>query len=249
MDGDGDLDVLSTADYGTDAVVWYENLSPNEPPEITVSVNPTMLWPPNHKMADINTTVIVTDDIDPNPSWQLVSITSNEPEEGPGKKNSPDILGHDCGTQDTEFQLRAERFGEGTGRIYTITYKATDASGNSSFAEATVVVPHNLGKRVADSDEYFIPESIQFFQNYPNPFNPTTNIYFQIPEPTNVIISIYNTVGQQIRILSDGIHEAGSHEIQWDGKDWKGSLLPTGLYFARIEAGNQIQTIKMMLAK
>jgi len=249
LDGDGDLDVICTADYGTDAVVWYENLSDNEPPEITVSVNPTVLWPPNHKMVDIKATVIVSDDVDPNPWWELVSITSNEPEDGPGKDKSPDILGHECGTQDTEFQLRAERLGRGTGRIYTIIYKATDAAGNSSLAEATVNVPHDLGKRVADSDEYFMPETIQFFQNYPNPFNPTTTIYYQIPEPTNVTLTIYNTVGQQVRILTNSMFEAGRHEIQWDGKDWKGSLVLSGLYFARIEAGSQIQTIKMMLAK
>ncbi len=70
-----------------------------------------------------------------------------------------------------------------------------------------------------------------------------------IPEPTNVPVTIYNSVGQQIRILTNAINEPGNHEIQWDGKDQMGSLVPTGLYFARIEAGNQIQTIKMMLAK
>jgi hypothetical protein len=116
------------------------------PPEISVSVNPNVLWPPNHKMVDIQAAVTIHDVGDPNPAWTLVSITSNEPEEGPGKKHSPDIMGHEPGTPDLEFQLRAERLGQGEGRIYTITYQVTDSSGNSVSAEAIVCVPHDMGK-------------------------------------------------------------------------------------------------------
>jgi uncharacterized pyridoxamine 5'-phosphate oxidase family protein len=116
------------------------------PPEISVSVSPDVLWAPNHKMVDIQAAVTIHDVGDPNPNWKLVSITSNEPEEGPGKKHSPDIMGHELGTPDLEFQLRAERLGQGDGRVYTITYQATDSSGNSVSAEAIVFVPHDMGK-------------------------------------------------------------------------------------------------------
>lgn len=116
------------------------------PPEISVSVSPNVLWPPNHKMVDVQAVVTIHDVGDPNPSWKLVSITSNEPEQGPGKKHSPDIMGHEPGTPDLEFQLRAERLGQGGGRIYTITYQAVDSSSNSVLSEAIVMAPHNMGK-------------------------------------------------------------------------------------------------------
>jgi hypothetical protein len=116
------------------------------PPEISVSVSPDVLWPPNHKMVNIQAAVTVSDIGDPAPAWTLISITSNEPEEGPGKKHSPDIMGHGPGTPDLDFQLRAERLEQGEGRIYTITYQAADSSGNSVSAEVFVIVPYDIGK-------------------------------------------------------------------------------------------------------
>ena len=110
------------------------------PPEINVSVAPDIIWPPNHKYADVETVVTVHDAVDPSPSVVLVSVTSNEADNGKGDGNTTNdivILG------DTSFKLRAERSGKGQGRVYTITYKATDASGNSAEASVTITVPHN----------------------------------------------------------------------------------------------------------
>ena len=113
------------------------------PPEITVTVTPTSLWPPNHKMIAINATVTVTDECDPNPTFTLTSITSNEPDNGLGDGDQPnDIQGASYGTADTSFLLRAERSGKGTGRVYTITYTGKDSSNNTATATATVVVQH-----------------------------------------------------------------------------------------------------------
>ena len=117
------------------------------PPVISVSVSPDTLLP-NHKMEDVTATVNVIDICDPNPSVVLTSIVSNEPDDAKGNgdgKTIDDIQDADIGTEDYKFQLRAERAGRGTGRIYTITYTATDASGNSTNATATVIVPHRYG--------------------------------------------------------------------------------------------------------
>jgi hypothetical protein len=100
----------------------------------------TMIWPPNHKYVDVETVVTVHDAVDPSPTLTLVSVTSNEPDNGKGDGNTTndiEILG------DTSFKLRAERSGRGQGRTYTITYRATDASGNSAEASVTITVPHN----------------------------------------------------------------------------------------------------------
>jgi hypothetical protein len=73
----------------------------------------------------------------------LTSITSNQPANAKGDGNTAnDILGAALGTSDYKFQLRAERQGTEKNRVYTITYTATDASGNSASAKATVTVPH-----------------------------------------------------------------------------------------------------------
>jgi len=113
------------------------------PPEITLSVSPDTLWPPNHKMVLITPTITATDNCDPDPVIELISITMNEEEKTKGKGHTADDIYVD---ENGNIYLRAERLGTGIGRIYTITYTATDASCNSSFASSTVTVPHNKKK-------------------------------------------------------------------------------------------------------
>jgi len=112
------------------------------PPEITVSVTPDDLWPPNHKYVEVTTTVTAQDLCDSSPTITFVSITSNEPDnaKGIGDGNTIDDI---VIVDDFTFKLRAERAGNGSGRIYTITYQSTDASGNTAQAYATVTVKHN----------------------------------------------------------------------------------------------------------
>lgn len=100
--------------------------------ELTAS--PDHLWPPNHKMVTVTLTVSVTDDRDPAPVTRILSVSSSEPDTG-----EPDwqITG------DLTVKLRAERAGNGPGRLYTVTVQSTDASGNSSTAEVLIPVAHN----------------------------------------------------------------------------------------------------------
>jgi low density lipoprotein receptor-related protein 5/6 len=122
----------------------------NTPPEIVLTAFPEMLWPPNHKLVPIDLTVTVTDDQDPEPGIALLSITSNESDQENAYHVDYDIDLSAGYTFDDiyidssgKISLRAERSGKGDGRIYTITYQATDATGNVSTASVTVTVPHN----------------------------------------------------------------------------------------------------------
>jgi hypothetical protein len=125
------------------------------PPEITVELNRDVLWPPNHKMVDILADVTVTDNCCASPTFKLVSITSNEPDNGKGDGNTiGDIQGADPGTPDVAFQLRSERSGGGDGRIYTIVYEAQDCEGNSANATVTVRVPHDQSGMALASTGY-----------------------------------------------------------------------------------------------
>lgn len=63
------------------------------------------------------------------------------------------------------------------------------------------------------------------------------------------LIVIYNRLGQQVRMLLNKILSAGMHEVVWDGKDRHGTVLPSGLYFCRIETPNYCQTLKLLITK
>jgi hypothetical protein len=127
------------------------------PPAIDVTLNRTVLWPPNHKFHEILASVTVTDACDPEPLFTLLSIESDESPNGNGDGNTqPDVRGERAGTADLAFDLRAERSGRGDGRIYTITYVATDAAGNEALGVATVRVPHDRRGRAKPSNGYAV---------------------------------------------------------------------------------------------
>jgi len=112
------------------------------PPRVTVLATPVSLWPPNHKLVPIKVTVQASDDTDPHPTVKLVSITCDD-----ACDPALDIVGANYGTNDGQFEVRSERKGmSSSGRTYTITYSAEDASGNKSTATTTVTVPHDQGK-------------------------------------------------------------------------------------------------------
>jgi hypothetical protein len=120
-------------------LVLDDNPTPvdNTPPNITVAFLPSSIWPPDGTMHAITASVSVHDNQDPNPVVKLVSITCNEPLE-------PGDVAAGFGSDSRTFSVRSARLGQDkTGRIYTVTYSATDASGNSATATATVTVPHD----------------------------------------------------------------------------------------------------------
>lgn len=89
-----------------------------------------------------------------------------------------------------------------------------------------------------------IPESVKLNPNYPNPFNPTTTISYELKEDAEVILSIWNIVGQRVTTLVDGMVEAGEHTATWNASD-----MPSGLYIAQLEVGGQVFIRKMTLIK
>lgn len=122
----------------------------DDPPTLTVMPAPSQLWPPNHRMVPVDVDFMVNDLCDPNPSVSLLSVTSSEPDDAPGGPDGStfgDIDGTESGTADSEILLRAERSGNGPGRVYELRYQASDLSGNVTPvpAVAMVIVPHDQG--------------------------------------------------------------------------------------------------------
>jgi PKD repeat protein/disulfide oxidoreductase YuzD len=111
-------------------------------PTLCVSVQPNVLWPPNHQMVEITPTIQVNDDVDCNPVVSLVSIASSEPDNGLGDGDTA----NDIQIINGRIYLRAERSGSGNGRVYTLTYSARDSAGNITYATTQVSVPKSKGK-------------------------------------------------------------------------------------------------------
>jgi hypothetical protein len=95
---------------------------------------------------------------------------------------------------------------------------------------------------ITDLINYAITYSLS--QNYPNPFNPSTVISWQIPEGSNVSLKVYNILGSEITTLINEYKPAGKYETEF-----KSSSLPSGIYFYKLQAGNFVETKKMILMK
>ena len=96
----------------------------------------------------------------------------------------------------------------------------------------------------AENEDPNLPTEFAISGNYPNPFNPTTTIAYALPEPGEISLTVYNILGQKAARLFKGEKAAGRYTITWDGSDF-----PSGVYFARLEAGGLSRSIKMMLLK
>jgi len=88
------------------------------------------------------------------------------------------------------------------------------------------------------------PEGFRLSGNYPNPFNPSTTLEFSIPETLPLMVEVFDALGRKVATLADGVYETGTYKIHFNATD-----LPSGLYYARMSAGNFSFTQKMLLAK
>jgi hypothetical protein len=105
-------------------------------------------------------------------------------------------------------------------------------------------------KIVAEEEkEALRPQSFSLLQNYPNPFNPQTQIRYSLPQACDVKLTIFNLLGQKVRVLVDKHQKAGFKNIHWDGKDVQGVDVASGVYFYGLEAGDFAETKKMLLLK
>jgi hypothetical protein len=89
-----------------------------------------------------------------------------------------------------------------------------------------------------------IPKEYKLYQNYPNPFNPFTHIKYDIPKDGNVKITVYNVLGEEIKILTDEFKKPGKYDIVFDGIN-----LASGIYFFKIEVNNFVAIKKGVLLK
>lgn len=102
---------------------------------------------------------------------------------------------------------------------------------------------------VEEYDAPFIPTATALMQNYPNPFNPATTIMYDVSRAGRVTIQIFDVSGRLISTLVDQNKEAGRYTIHWTGKDRNNASVPSGMYFYRMKAADEILTRKMILLR
>jgi hypothetical protein len=92
-----------------------------------------------------------------------------------------------------------------------------------------------------------IPVEFALEQNYPNPFNPQTTISYSLPRETQVILTIFDIMGREVKNLVSGLQQAGRYTISWNALNHAGKKLPAGIYYYRLQAGSFMETKKMIL--
>ena len=120
------------------------------------------------------------------------------------------------------------------------------------FPDSTTTVisdPSSCSVPTSINEIYNIPRLFSLDQNFPNPFNANTTIRFSLPAPSYVEIKVYSIIGREIATLVGDQKSAGTHIVEWNGKNGSGEHVPSGLYLYRIKAGNNEKTNKMLLIK
>jgi len=218
------------------------------------------IWPPNHQYETFQVSdfvASVSDNCESNISTDDISIvlvSSDEPEnaEGDGDGNTFNdiVISDDC----KSVQLRKERQGTENGRVYTIQLEVFDESGNSGAAYCQVEVPHdNNGTAIDDGPVYEVSgscddKSISVDQGnnlsvnvYPNPLTTSTTFEFKLNHPQTVRIILYNQFGKKVGVI-DQAQSSGVQKVVWTPEN-----LSSGIYFYRLESGQQVSTGKVVL--
>jgi hypothetical protein len=125
-------------------------------------------------------------------------------------------------------------------------WASTDISGNIIVTNGSETIKYkdSHGVGVEETMNHYFPEALSLSQNYPNPFNSKTNIKYFLPKDAHVNLEVYNILGQKVATLVDSKQRRGYKIASWDA-----SSFPTGIYIYRLQKGDYVETLKMVLVK
>ena len=126
---------------------------------------------------------------------------------------------------------------------------STDGQLSTEASNGPRYVVFDIGYMLSNTEELGIPNVFALHQNYPNPFNPTTEISFSMEQTADVSLTVFNMLGQSVRVLENASLEAGTHSYKWDGRDELGQSVSTGVYLYTLTDGTKSITKKMALMK
>ena len=122
-----------------------------------------------------------------------------------------------------------------------------DVDGIAAYFDNIVV--NSLVSAVDDNSETGLPDGFSLKQNYPNPFNPETQISYQLATGGYISLNIYDLLGREIKTLVSEDQPSGNYTVSWNGKDESGNIVPSGIYLYTLNAGNIVESKKMILMK
>jgi len=128
---------------------------------------------------------------------------------------------------------------------YTVRAIYENPTGESPDSNTDTATPQPL----SDSDEVSYITQNQLYSNFPNPFNPTTTISFDIANDGNVLIDVYNIKGQKVKTLTNDIYKVGKYYVVWNGDDYTGRKVGSGVYFYKLTVSGYSSIHKMLLMK
>jgi hypothetical protein len=172
-------------------------------------------------------------------SWRTATETNNRGFEIQRQQGSDswEKLGFVAGKgTTTEPQVYSYKDNDVSSGTYTYRLKQIDYDGSFYYSNEVQV---NVNA----------PVQFSLSQNYPNPFNPTTVIQYQVPKTSDVIIKIYDLLGQEIKTLFTGQVQQGTYKVEWNGLNNEGIHMSSGTYIYRITTGEFTQSMKMILMK
>jgi hypothetical protein len=238
----------------------------NGPPDCSGATStPSLMWSPNHDLVPISIAGVTDPDGDP-VTITVTGVTQDEPLVG----HDDDLVslagilqGNTCPDAVIDPQgglrLRAERVGQGNGRVYVVSFTASDGRGGSSTCKVQVCVPHDADHLVCVDDRQDFsslgpcPEGGDVDQA-----NAATaiglrampirgdlaTIEYSLPVAGEVRIALYDVFGRRVAALGGSRQEAGSHRLTWST-----SGLPRGLYYCRLNVGQATVTKTILVLR
>jgi len=130
----------------------------------------------------------------------------------------------------------------------SLNVKATDGIDTVDVTGDNRVIYVNRYEYLSTESEG-IPTEFALHENYPNPFNPTTTLRFDLPEASNLTLTIYNMLGQKVRTFNYQNTSAGYHSVKWNATNDYGDPVGAGVYLYQLRANHYLETRKMVLLK
>jgi flagellar hook capping protein FlgD len=219
----------------------------NSPPDCSgMAAFQPQMWPPNKKFTtfDLASYGRVTDPDGDALTWQILGVTSDETNSGPG----PDFQI----TGPSTVMLRADRADSGDGRVYTVSFSVSDGNGGSCTGTFEVGVPHDL--RPASGPPKVVPVWTEaalardgwVLWAQPSPSHGPVVIGLAIRDPRHVgeaSLTVNDVAGRTVRTWSLGHLAVGTMKVTWDGADDRGNTVRPGVYYLALRVGDT-QTVR-----
>lgn len=245
--------------YQVNAGFWFQARPPaivavNQPPTA-----PQILTPQSGEMVTIGGSA--SDPLDPNTRLEITWSEATDPEGdalvyywelGPTEDFANRCVGLCVGVEGNTsysptFGLLApviDRLGGSLGGSVTLWHRAVAYDGQNETFGTAIPITFVRGTLTADEEEAETPSQFRLEPNYPNPFNPATTIAYDLPTSAEVILTVFDVQGREVRRFAQGMQSAGRYEVRFEARE-----LASGVYMYRLVAGSYRATQTMLLLK